>query len=391
MAKKKLSIKYNYSGVKFTIRQRYESWYLDFYFEGKRIRRDTNIPATKEGLIETKRSLIPEICASLLHSVIPPYEDKEWILDDLAQEYFILQKSKIRKHTLKKNKAHYKNHVFPYFGSRFIDSLKPIELERWQNDLLHRYKSGTVQKYRSILYSILDKAVDNDIIQKNPLERVTAPKVLPNIQNEEENVDPFTEDEMQLILDNSNIYKRSPYMRNFILLMYATGMRPGEIIALRWGTDIDFERKSISITKTRQRNEEGNTKTSSSNRQVDMLKLAEEALRAQYEQTKNYEYVFVSSKKKPFYSHDIIGVNFQKILKNTGIPPRPLYSIRHTFASVLISKGIDIVWVSTMLGHKNVNITLSIYTKFLKQNDEKRLKKIEEIGTKMVTFTNGDS
>jgi integrase len=65
-----------------------------------------------------------------------------------------------------------------------------------------------------------------------------------------------------------------------------------------------------------------------------------------------------------------------------------LYNIRHTFASQLISKGADIVWVSKMLGHKDVSITLKIYTKFIEENDEVRLKKIEKMGTVMGTLDN---
>ena len=65
-----------------------------------------------------------------------------------------------------------------------------------------------------------------------------------------------------------------------------------------------------------------------------------------------------------------------------------MYNIRHTFASQLISKGADIVWVSKMLGHKDVSITLRIYTKFIEENDEVRLKKIEKMGTVMGTLDN---
>jgi len=319
MAKIK-SVKYYYSGIKFTIKTRPNSnkLYIDFYFEGKRVRRTTDVIASKEGVLEVKRVLIPDIAASLLDNVVPPYEEKEWLLDDLAKEYFILHAVKIRKHTLERNKAHYRNHVFPYFGGRLIDTLKPIELERWQNDLLQKYKPQTVQKFRSILYSILNKAVDNDIIRKNPLDKVEAPKVMKNLQHTKAKIEPFTEDEIRLILRYSNINNRNNYMKNIIKLMYSTGMRPGEIIALRW-SDIDFERKIISVTKTRQRNQEGATKTETSNRDIDMLPLAEEALKEQYENTKELEYVFVNSRKQPFYSHDIIGVNFKRILKNAGV------------------------------------------------------------------------
>ncbi len=387
MAKLK-AVKYNYSGIKFTIKTRPESGklYIDFYFEGKRIRRSTDILASKEGIIEVKRTLIPDIPASLLDNVVPPYEEKEWTLDELAQEYFVLQAPTIRKHTLKRNKAHYQNHVFPYFGTRLIDTIKPIELERWQNDLLQRYKPATVQKFRSILFSILEKAVDNEIIGKNPLKRVMAPKLMKNrLDDEERKVNPFTEEEMRRILAYANPYKRNNYMRNIILLMYASGMRPGEIVALCW-SDIDFERKTIRVTKIRIRNEDGATKTKASNRCIDMLPLAEKALRDQYENTKGYEHVFISSRKQPFYSHDVIGVNFKRILNAAGVKARVLYNLRHTFASQLIAKGADIVWVSKMLGNEDVSITLQIYTKFIEEDDEIRLKKIEKMGTVLGTL-----
>ena len=67
-----------------------------------------------------------------------------------------------------------------------------------------------------------------------------------------------------------------------------------------------------------------------------------------------------------------------------------MYNLRHTYASQMIANnGVDIVYVSKQLGHDNPNITLEIYTHFIEENDEKRLKKIEEIGTKMVTFKKG--
>jgi len=72
-------------------------------------------------------------------------------------------------------------------------------------------------------------------------------------------------------------------------------------------------------------------------------------------------------------------------LKECSLSHRPLYTLRHTFASTLIAKGVDMVWVSKMLGHKDISITLKIYTKFIKKEDDERLKNIEKIGTIMGT------
>ena len=91
--------------------------------------------------------------------------------------------------------------------------------------------------------------------------------------------------------------------------------------------------------------------------------MAQKALESQYELTKENPYIFINTSKRHFYSHDIINLHFKKLLKLNGIEIRTLYNLRHTFASQLISNGADIVWVSKMLGHKDVSITLKIYTR----------------------------
>jgi len=116
--------------------------------------------------------------------------------------------------------------------------------------------------------------------------------------------------------------------------------------------------------------------------------MALQALQNQYKLTKNYEYIFVNSSNEHFYSHDIINLNFKRLLKLNNIEQRTLYNLRHTFASQLISNGADIVWVSKMLGHKDVSITLKVYTKFIQEQEDTRFKKIEQMGTIMGTVLN---
>ncbi len=384
------SIKYVYGELKFTIKEQFGHWYLDFYLpSGERQRGTTKLRATAENLKVIKRQVIPDIYEGLGKEPIGIEEEaKNWTLQDFAEEFFELQKTQIRPHTLERNIMHYNNHIAPYFGKKELGSITPLEIERWQNQLLQKYKHLTVQKFRSILFSIYDKALHNDLVLKNPLEKVTAPKLQHNIKVEE--INPFTEKELNQIIEHAN-----GYMKNFIKLMAATGMRPGEIIALKW-SDIDFEKRTIKVERTRLRAKKGEdivdglTKTMSSNRFVDMLNATYDALMAQSELTNESEYIFLNQSNMPFYNHDIIGVNFRKILKQSGVKARPLYNLRHTFASQMISKGADITWVSKMLGHKDVSITLKIYTKFIQEDDETRLKKIAQMDKFMVKFDNSD-
>ncbi|NVJ53442.1 MAG: tyrosine-type recombinase/integrase [Campylobacteraceae bacterium] len=72
------------------------------------------------------------------------------------------------------------------------------------------------------------------------------------------------------------------------------------------------------------------------------------------------------------------------LLNKTGIKERTLYNLRHTFASHMISNiqnGIDILWVSKILGHKDLSITLQIYAKYIKEDDDTRFTKLNKIGT----------
>ena len=74
---------------------------------------------------------------------------------------------------------------------------------------------------------------------------------------------------------------------------------------------------------------------------------------------------------KPYHSAIKISTTYwKKVLKELEIPYRNLYQMRHTFASMMIASGEDILWVSNMLGHKNSNITLSTYAKYI-INDKK--------------------
>ncbi|MBD3842816.1 MAG: site-specific integrase [Campylobacterales bacterium] len=384
------SIKYVYGELKFTVKKQFGHWYLDFYLpSGERQRGTTKLKATAENLKVIKRQVIPDIYEGLGKEPIGVEEEaKTWTLQDFAEEFFELQKTQIRPHTLERNIMHYNNHIAPYFGKKELGNITPLEIERWQNQLLQKYKHLTVQKFRSILFSIYDKALHNDLVLKNPLEKVTAPKVQNNFKIEE--INPFTEKELNQIIEHAN-----GYMKNFIKLMAATGMRPGEIIALKW-SDIDFEKRTIKVERTRLRAKKGEdivdglTKTMSSNRFVDMLNATYDALMAQSKLTNESEYIFLNQSNMPFYNHDIIGVNFRKILKQSGVKARPLYNLRHTFASQMISKGADITWVSKMLGHKDVSITLKIYTKFIQEDDETRLRKIAQMDKFMVKFDNSD-
>ena len=112
---------------------------------------------------------------------------------------------------------------------------------------------------------------------------------------------------------------------------------------------------------------------------MDILSQTLEVLQSQQKLTGDKEYLFYTRSVKRYFSHDTLAASFKRLFARNKIKERVLYNLRHTFASQLISKGVDIVWVSKMLGHKDISITLKVYTKYIQEDDEARLRKIAEI------------
>ncbi|MCK9455584.1 site-specific integrase [Sulfurimonas sp.] len=380
MAKSNKREKVNYLDFTFTIFEKYDKWQISFYpVKGQPLKKKTTgLEATASNLIIVKREIIPSIVEYLTGKVELFVQKEDLCVQEWAEEFFIVHKDKVRSHVYKRNLGHYNNHIKPYFGDKLLHLIKPIDIEKWQNKLLKEFKHLTVQKYRSVFLSIFDYAVKNEVVESNPIRKVESPKTIEKVtmhDNDEENdIFPFSEAEIKTLLE-----KADGYLKNFIMLMYASGIRPGEIIALSWN-DIDFNKKQINIYKTIVNGKIGPVKTQSSKRKIDMLPLAEMALKEQYKITSNNEYIFISNQKKLFYSHDIINVRLKKVLKANKIQVRKLYNLRHTFASQLIAAGEDITWVSKTLGHKDAQTTLMYYTKFIKKGENERLEKISKIG-----------
>ena len=372
------SIKFIYDDVKITIRKRYNKWYLDFIYNKKRIKRTTSLIANDENLKILKKDIIPELIVALTGNKEIEYLKKDIRLIDFANSFFKVYKDTVRDHVAYNNIQIYEKQVNSYFKKdTIITDIKPLHLEDWQNKLIKKYSIDTVKRYRSILNLVLQKAFENDIIKVNPFSKVKYPisnkkfKKLDDIESF--GIVPFNKDEIVLILNNCN-----GNLYYFIYIMISTGMRPGEIISLTWN-DIDFNLKRIAVDKTTLRGKVSNVKTTNSVRYVDIIPALENKLKDFYNNRSSDIYLFISNYKKPYYSHIVIARRFKKLLIELGIKDRYLYNLRHTFASNMILEGFNIVWVSKMLGHKNISITQTTYIKFINQDSKNRLENLSKI------------
>ena len=263
---------------------------------------------------------------------------------------------------------------------RKIDTIKPADVKLLQSGLVGVVSPRRIKNIRAVLNGILSDALDNDLITKNP---VSATKTIPLDDSE---IYPFSMDEIALILENSE-----GQYQNFYALAFMTGMRSGEIIALKW-SDIDFFKSEINISRTKRMGVEKCPKTKSSKRTIDILDSLKPYLQKQYELTghKN-SYVFLNQDEEGY--HDIRRIrdsDWRKTIEKSGLEYRTIYQTRHSFATMMLSNGEDILWVSHTLGHKNSAITLEVYARYIKSKEKKRGSFLEEgLSSKIESPTTG--
>lgn len=364
--------------------------YLDIHYGGgKRTKRSTGVKDTAKNRRLLEKEVIPEIEFEIKKGIFEPFSKKVkkfFTVNEYSEIFFDRHSNSRKEHVNQKDLSHFQNHIAPDFGQRRVDSISPMELLDWQNMKLKKYKVSTVKKYRSIFNMILNDALLEELIEKNPFIHVKKPKKIVAasdvaIIREDESINPFNIEEIYELIN-----KADGYLKNFIAILSFTGARPGELIALKW-SDIDFNNEIISISKTRVRGQNGSPKTKASYRKIEMLPIVKEYLIQQYEITNNNinNEVFCNSSGKPFYSHDIIAKRFSQLLADND--NRYLYQLRHSFASIMISNDEEIMWVSQMMGHENIDITLKVYTHFYKTIEDKNKRKKRALFLKTVPLS----
>lgn len=258
----------------------------------------------------------------------------------------------------------YNKHIQPYFGSKELDKIKVSDVNIWKNKLYLELglSSKRVNDIKKILGTIIEDAVIDEIILSNPVRKS---KALPPHQQKE--IEPFSLEEIGSILDNV-----SGSDKNLIATLFMTGIRTGEAIGLMW-SDIDFENRVINIKRTIGRGIIGTPKTYSSIRTIPILNSLLPYIKSQYEITGDENsYVFLNTQGRHFFdSKNIRDGLWKKALKDANVKYRTIYFTRHTFCSINLQNGEDLIWISRVLGHKNPKITLERYSKYIPTNSTK--------------------
>lgn len=337
---------------------------MRFSFNGEVIKKSLNIEDNKANRNLANTQIVPQLILKVSTGEFYETQNEKIkvpTVDEFFKISFKIHKVERRELTQKRYVRLYELHIKPYFGNKKLDKIKASDIALWQNKLLDKLSSKSVKGIRTIFRTVVDDALCDEIINRNPFDLVKAPR--------HENVkimNPFNIEEIDQILKYAK-----DNIRAFFALGFYTGMRTGELIGLKW-SDINFEERTISVQRSIRQGIETLPKTKSSIREVEILDKLLPFLIKHYEITEcKSGYVFETYKGVNFTTSDKISVHYWKpLLISLGLVYRNLYQMRHTFASMMISHGEDILWVSNMLGHKHSSMTLDHYAKYVK-NDKK--------------------
>lgn len=290
---------------------------------------------------------------------------------ELAEEWLNFKKKFIKESTYCTYATQLKNHLIPLFGNMNCDMIT--------SDILNQEISQWFKTNRLCDNTPLSDKTARDIIlifklclnygmQKNYIPNQKINLIVPICKNRNATTQTYSAQEQQIIV--SAILGNLTNKSNGILISLYTGIRIGELCALRW-SDVNLEKGTIIISKTLQRLylkeeiEEKHTKISitspktySSVREIPISSKLTQTLIKLYINDPN-AYVLTNTEKyieprtyRNFYSNFIDSLNVRKL---------NFHCLRHTFATRCIECGADYKTVSEILGHANVNITMNLY------------------------------
>jgi integrase len=252
------------------------------------------------------------------------------------------------------------SHIVPKWGGSALSAIKAIEVEKWLDGI--RRKNGnptspaTRAKIRNVMSAIFAHAIRYGWATHNPIAAVrTSTQRLKDPEF-------LTPAELQELLIGL-----PPRERVMVLLDATTGLRRGEMMALRW-QDLDFENNIANITRSIYRNVIGNTKTRASRKPVPLHPILVEELkrwRSESLYRADSDFLFPSIQKngsQPLQPDMILKRHIRPALEQMGVKKRiGWHSFRHGLSQFLRQRGIDVKIAQELLRHANSRITLDIY------------------------------
>jgi integrase len=312
------------------------NWWIDFYHQGKRIRRKVG-PSKKVA----EMALADVQVKKAKNDFLGVCEPKKILFKDFAKEYLEYSKANKARSSYDRDVTIIQKHLVPVLGDLMLSRITVKHVEDHKRQRLDAVAPSTVNRELNTLKNLFRKAVEWGYLTQSPTAEVKKIKTANQ---------PFrflSGEEIELLL-GACIATGNSHFYGIVVTALNTGMRKGEILNLRW-ENVDMKRATIQVAS----GTDGHTKNYET-RSVPMNR----SLRAFLEKHPrriDTPFVFSGPSGKPFSKTNY---HFGRAVEKSGIAHVRFHDLRHTFASHLVMKGVDLRTVQELLGHKDLRMTI---------------------------------
>ena len=311
---------------------------------------------------------------------------KKITLQELFNDYIETKKFEVRETTLDKSKRIINYYILPILKDVYIDKLTVTVLKKWKLSMEKRKLSVvTKNNVYTELRAMLNYAVRMEYIQKHQLNKVGNFK---DVLSRKKEMNFYTPEEFKKFIkvaknqaqfkekNNNSLYEWNFYV--FFNIAFYTGLRKGEIHALRW---TDIEENYLKVTKSiSQKLKKGDTETPPKNKSsIRTIQIPLPLIDILQEHKKRQQ-------NNPQYSEDSRILGDGRCIRDTTLEERNKYyaklagvkkirihDFRHSHASLLVNMGINIQQVAKRLGHTKVEITWNTYSHIYPREEERAI------------------
>ena len=326
-------------------------------------------------------------------------------LNDLAAKYIADKAKTVQITTLQTIETYYNRYVRNVLGSKELSSIKKSHIKDLYLDMVtgdNKVSVSTVMRLDCILKPMLEVAVDDDIIIKNP-----AKGVMGQIRREKGfngNKRPsLTEAQQKAFVDCIMTEPKFENIRNILIFLLGTGCRIGETIGLRWD-DVDFQNRVVNINHAvgyvivdgHYRQFVKIPKSAAGVREIPMLEEVRDALIREKEKQEilgfkmpeldGYTNFVFLTQRGTIYRRETVAYQIKSIVKEYNkthqyeqLPDFCTHQLRHTFATMLCKNSSDLKAIQEILGHKDISTTLNTYADATKEGINKSMQAMQGV------------
>ncbi len=300
------------------------------------------------------------------HDGVPIPSGRETVAHFL-NEWLTMVHSQLRERTWVRYEQLVRVHLLPDLGKKTLRALQPRDLQSLYSKLLDTNLSPTtVHHVHMVIHRALGQALRLELVARNVADLVDPPRMAHHEMATLSDVD------VRRLLSAT----AEDRLAALWLLAVTTGMRQGELLALRWA-DLDLTRRALQVTGTLQRTKgqglvRSEPKTARSRRRIMLGDLAVAALqKRRAEQVserlvagakwQDQDLVFATESGGPLDGSELLR-HFRRLLTQADLPRIRFHDLRHTAATLMLSRGVHPKVAADMLGHSTVAITLDLYS-----------------------------